>query len=238
MSLVGILNIWHRQITPGDFFNIERSGAAGPDSGGGQLFIDIPNAVREGLFSMLSLEAPEDVNGEWPPGVVDAKVIGNPNVSGVLHFDLNRRNDRRYRIRNQNRQSAGSERHPAWTAGYGFPEAPNEVQTREQAEPHLGDGAQIYVVKALSGDYYAGFTRGTEMPESWPRGAGLEALFNPDIPGGLIVLDTPSIISNIPPAVYRILDAWRRQPNVLTLRADGNWQDSCNECHLATATVE
>ena len=215
MSLVGIESIWHRQVTPGDFFNIERSGAAGPQSGGGQLFIDIPNVVREGLFTMLGLEAPEDVNGEWPPGIVDARVIGNPNVSSTLHFDLNRRNDRRYRIRNQNRQSAGSERHPAWTSANGFPEAPDDVQTRVQAEPYLGPGVQIFLVRALSGDYYAGFTRGTEMPDFWPGGVGLEALFNPNTQGGLIVPDSVPDVPNVPPVVNRILDAWTRQPNVL-----------------------
>ena len=215
MSLVGIESVWHRKITGGDFFNIERSTAAGPQGGGGQLFIDIPNAVREGLFTMLALEAPADINGDWPPGVVEARVIGNPGVSSTLHFDLNRRDDRRYRIRNQNRQSGNSERHPAWTGAYGFPEAPDDVQTRIQGGPHLGDGVQIYLVKSLSGDYYAGFTRGTVMPESWPAGVGLEALFDTDTPGGLIVHHSVSVVPNIPPVVYRILDAWKRQPNVL-----------------------
>lgn len=215
MSLVGIESIWHRKITGGDFFNIERSTTAGPQGGGGQLFIDIPNAVREGLFTMLALDAPDDINGDWPPGIVDARVIGYPGVSSTLHFDLNRKDDRRYRIRNQNRQSGNSERHPAWTAVYGFPAAPDDVQTRMQAEPHLGDGVQIYLVKSLSGDFYAGFTRGTVMPGSWPQGIGLQALFNPDTPGGLVVPHSVSGIPNVPPVVYRILDAWKRQPNVL-----------------------
>ena len=215
MSLVGIQNIWHRQITPGDFFNIERSAAAGPESGGGQLFIDIPNAVREGLFTMLSLEAPDDVNGHWPLGVVNAKVIGSPNVSSTLHFDLNRRNDRRYRIRNQNRQSGGSERHPAWTADNGFPRAPDDIETRLQAEPYIEDGVHIFIVKALPGEYYAGFTRGTAKPATWPSGGGLEALFNPSNPGGLITPRSVSSALNIPTVVHRILEAWKRQPNVL-----------------------
>ena len=50
------------------------------------------------------------------------------------------------------------------------------------------------------------------MPESWPRGAGLEALFAPNNRGGLITLRS---LQGIPPVVYRILDAWKRQPNVL-----------------------
>ena len=88
MSLVGIQHVWHRQITRGDFFNIERTAGAGPQSGGGQLFIDIPNTVREGLFTMLGLEAPADVPGAWPAGEVDAKVIGHPTESGTLRFGL------------------------------------------------------------------------------------------------------------------------------------------------------
>lgn len=215
MSLVEIEGIWHRKITGGDFFNIERSAAAGPQSGGGQLFIDIPNTPREGLFTMLGLEAPVDVNGVWPPGVVDAKVIGNPTESGLLHFDLNRRDDRRYRIRNQNRQTAGSERHPAWKATHGFPEAPDTVQTRTDAELSISDGVHIFLVKSRSGEYYAGFVRGVTMPKSWPAGVGLDALFNPEDPGGLITFRSTLKNSPIPPVIYRILDAWKRQPNVL-----------------------
>ena len=120
MSLVGIQHVWHRQITRGDFFNIERTAGAGPQSGGGQLFIDIPNTVREGLLTMLGLEAPADVDGTWPAGEVDAKVIGHPTESGTLRFGLNRRGDHRYRIQNQNRHTANAERHPAWTAAKGF----------------------------------------------------------------------------------------------------------------------
>ena len=215
MSLVGIQYVWHRQITRGDFFNIERTAAAGPQGGGGQLFIDIPNSVREGLFTMLGLEAPADVNGEWPSGQVDAQVVGHPTESGLLHFGLNRRDDRRYRIQNQNRQTTNTERHPAWTAAKGFPEAPDSVKTPEEAGAYIQDGVHIFIVKSLTGDYYAGFTTGTTMPDSWIAGVGFEALFDPASSGGLIVPPSASIVPDIPLVVYRILDAWKRQPNVL-----------------------
>lgn len=239
MSLVGIEFVWHRQITRGDFFNIERTAAAGPQSGGGQLFIDIPNAAREGLFTMLGLEAPVDVNGDWPPGEVNARVIGSPTESGVLHFGLNRRNDPRYRIQNQNRHTAASERHPAWTAAKGFPEAPNSVKTADEAGEYIQDGVRIFLVKTLTGDYYAGFTRGTIMPESWTASVGLEVLFNPESPGGLFAPPSVAAVPEIPQAVHRILEAWKRQPNVLLYGPTGTgkthtmsilWQllGSCN----------
>ena len=216
MSLVGIDSIWHRKITKGDFFNIERSSTAGPQGGGGQLFIDIPNSVREGLFKMLDLEEPANGDGDWPPGTVDAMVIGNPTESGTLHFELNRRNDLRYRIRNQNRQSANSERHPAWTAAMGFPEAPNDIQSPDEAKQSLGDGVRIFLVKDSYGGYYAGFTTGAQIPANWPKGVGLEELFDQNSPGGLICLHSiASWPPLIPPVVSRILEAWKRKPNVL-----------------------
>ena len=215
MSLIGIECIWHRKITAGDFFNIERSAEAGPQGGGGQMFIDIPNAAREDLFAMLGLHAPDNINGSWPTGVLSAKVIGNPSVSGELQFDLNRRNDRRYRIRNQNRQSVVSERHPAWTSENGFPTAPDDVRTREDAETYIQDGVRIFIVKSCSEGYYAGFTRGTTMPETWPPGIGLEALFDQEPGRGLITLRSSPEHLAIPSVVYRILEAWKRQPNVL-----------------------
>ena len=215
MSLIGIDSIWHRKITKGDFFNIERSSTAGPQGGGGQLFIDIPNSVREGLFTMLGLEEPANDYEDWPLGMADAKVIGNPTKSGKLHFELNRRNDLRYRIRNQNRQSMNSKRHPAWTAAMGFPDAPDDIQSPDDAQQYLGDGLRIFLVKDLHGDYYAGFTTGSQIPASWPKGVGLEKLFDQNSRGGLICPRSIASWPLIPPVVYRILEAWKRKPNVL-----------------------
>ena len=211
MSLVDIKYVWHRRITPGDFFNIERAPTVGSQGGGGQRFIDIPGSVRKGLLTMLGLEAPANAKGDWPPGMVDAKVIGTPTISGELRFVANRSNDTRYRIRNQNRQAAVNDRHPAWTLTHGFPRAPDEVETRGDAAKNMQGGLRIFLVKSLNSDYYAGFTTGATMPASWPVGAGFEALFDQSSPGGLMTIHTP----DIPQVVYRILEAWKRQPNVL-----------------------
>ena len=208
MNLIPIESIWHRTITEGDFFNIERSSAAGPSGGGGQLFIDLPKEIRIALFDLLGREAP-DASGNWPPASVVAQAIGAPALSGKLRFELNRRGDGRYRIMNQNRQQDATERHPAWTSENGFPEAPDNVRTKQDAAKFMQGGIHVYLVKCTTGDYFAGFTVGTAFPASWPQGFGLEDLYSSRTRGGLVK------VAPLAQIVERILDAWTRQPNVL-----------------------
>ena len=227
MPLTGIHSIWHREITPGDFFNIERSPAAGPTGGGGQRYIDIPDSVREGLFTMLDLVSPAEDGGAWPPGHIAARVIGNTAVVGELSFEINRVNDRRYRISNQNRQVAGGLRHPAWTGENGFPEAPDDVANREDARQYIAEGLRIYIVRSLAGDFYAGFTQGNMMPENWPVGFGLEALFDQASLGGVIRARSATGYHSVVP---KILDAWRRKPNVLLYGPSGTGKTYVMSC--------
>ena len=227
MSLIGIHSIWHRKVTPGDFFNIERSAEAGPGGGGGQRYIDIPDSVRVGLFTMLGLRTPSTSGVAWPLGRINASVIGNTTETGDLSFELNRTAEQRYRIANQNRQTAGGRRHPAWTSANGFPEAPDTVKNREEAAEYVAQGVRIFIVKTLSGDYYAGFTEGTVIPRDWPRGAGLEILFDRASPGDVVL---PRSVTGYPPVVKRILDAWRRKPNVLLYGPAGTGKTYAMSC--------
>ena len=230
MKLVEIHSIWHRQITDGDFFNIERSRDAGPSGGGGQTYIDIPDSVRVGLFTMLGLVAPSDTeSGHWPSGNINAQVLGNLEESGTLSFEVNRRKEKRYRVSNQNRQAAGANRHPAWTARNGFPSAPDDVAKPQDAAVFLGQGARIFIVKSVGGDYYAGFTRGPVMPDAWPRRAGLEGLFGNGSIGGLIV---PRGVPGYPPVVKRVFDAWQNKPNVLLYGPPGTGKTYVMSCIL------
>lgn len=212
MGLTGIHSIWHRRITPGDFCNIERAVGAGPPGGGGALYIDIPESVRVGLFKMLDLESPAPDENQWPNLSIDAKVLGDVGQSGTVAFEHIRAGDPRYRIPRQNRQSPGGARHPAWTAANGFPVAPDDINSTEAAGEIIAGGLRIFIVRSLTGDYYAGFTEGTNMPEHWPLKAGLEPLFHGSDPGGVIC---PRSLSVYPAVVKRIFDAWQRKPNVL-----------------------
>lgn len=180
--------IWYRQLTKGDFFNIERRRDAGPESGGGQTYVDIPTEVRRRLFDFFGLEEP--VGDTWPPITRDVDTIGAPGTISRLRFELNRRAETRYRIARQLRQRADSERHPAWTDEFGFPRAPDDVASPEDAENYLpAGGVRLLLVRTQDGKVYAGHTAGPALPHGWPAGYGLEALFNSGTAGGLLTFD-------------------------------------------------
>ena len=227
MSLIGIHSIWHRKVTPGDFFNIERRVGAGPSGGGGQLYIDVPESVRVGLFTMLDRQRPCLDSGNWPELSIDAKVLGNTSRSGAVTFEHIREGETRYRIPHQNRQSPSGSRHPAWADGNGFPVASNDVDSTASAGAIIAGGLRIFIVRSLSGYYYAGFTQGTAMPPSWPVGAGLEVLFSSQSPGGVV---RPRTLTGYSPVVKRILDAWRRKPNVLLYGPAGTGKTYAMSC--------
>lgn len=212
--MIPVESIWFRKLTEGDFFNIERGPNVGPAGGGGQTYIDIPNSVRIGLFEMLGMEEPTDEEGPWLPASIEAKVIGAPERTGRIRFELNRKDERRYRIAAQARQKPGSERHPAWTEEFGFPKASDTISSKEEGASLIAQGVHIFVVKTRDGDYFAGHTQGTELPDGWPQGIGLERLFDPSEPGGRIAFVTTGG-SNVPELVQRILAAWKRRHNVL-----------------------
>ena len=101
--------------------------------------------------------------------------------------------------------------------------AQDDVQSPQEAGEYLGDGVHVFLVKSLDGEYFAGFTRGLLIPSSWPRGEGLESLFRTDSIGGLLPVSKLLYLNlpSIPDAVYRILEAWKRQPNVLLYGPSG-----------------
>lgn len=181
-----VAKIWYRNLTRGDFFNIERRPGAGPVSGGGQTYVDIPQGLRVQLFQLLDVHEPTD--GSWPTLKVEAAVIGAPEVIAPLRFEPNRADDTRYRIARQQRQLAATERHPAWTGEFGFPVAPDGVVDRTDAERYMpAGGVRMYVVRTEDGSFYAGHASGHGLPGGWPEGAGLERLFSNNSSGGGLI---------------------------------------------------
>jgi hypothetical protein len=101
---------------------------------------------------------------------------------------LNRRAETRYRIARQLRQTDDSERHPAWTAAFGFPEAPDDVSSPEEAASYIPDGGvRLFLVRTDGGKLFAGHTSGSNRPADWPAGFELEKLFGSGQAGGLLV---------------------------------------------------
>lgn len=90
---------------------------------------------------------------------IEAGVIGLPGRLGPIVFQ--RKAGGRMRIANQNRQQPNSPRHPAWTAEQGFPLAPDDVGSTDEALHYFPDGGlRIFVAKDYDGLFYAGFNKG------------------------------------------------------------------------------
>jgi hypothetical protein len=172
--------IWWRNVQPGEFYNIERIHRI--RGGGGSLYIEIPNSLVPETLEFL------DATYAELPITIQAGVVGQPGASGPIEFHS--KAGERMRIARQNRQQPNSQRHPAWTAGRGFPTAPDDVHNKEEALPYFPDGGlRIYIAKTVEGDYYAGFTKG-RRPEGMKRNNPSWDLYTQGrVPGGVINAD-------------------------------------------------
>lgn len=147
--------IWWRNVQPGEFYNIERHHII--KGGGGSLYIEIPTSLVAATLEFLD-HPDEDVESIGKI-TIQASVIGKPDMNGPIVFQSKK--GRRMRIALQNRQSPSSQRHPAWTVDMGFPIAPDDVHSTEEARQYFPDGGlRIYIAKTVDGKYYAGFTKG------------------------------------------------------------------------------
>jgi hypothetical protein len=156
--------IWWRNVQPGEFYNIERFYRI--EGGGGSLYIEIPSSLVPATLDFLD-EASANVD-LLPVISIEAGVIGKPGLNGLIVFQ--RKKGGRMRIANQNRQQPNSQRHPAWTAVNGFPTAPDNVRSKEEALLYFPDGGlRVYIAKTLEGDYFAGFTMGPRPVDMKPN---------------------------------------------------------------------
>lgn len=178
-----VRSILWRKITAGDFFNIERTREAGPAGGGGQLYVDIPLGGSISLrdFGNFVGGSPlSDDDSAWPRFELQVFSASMPIATAPLLLTPRRGKNRRYRIANQNRQAPGGRRHPAWSADRGFPKAPNDVAS--PTDPRMPDLSylKVFIARTDIGDFLAGYSNSATMPASWPRGIGLETLFEPN----------------------------------------------------------
>ncbi|RUO42672.1 hypothetical protein CWE15_04465 [Aliidiomarina taiwanensis] len=151
--------IWWRNVQPGEFYNIERHHQIA--GGGGSLYIEIPSSMVR--VTLEFLEKPVTETNFISPITIEARVIGQPNISGPIEFQS--KTGGRMRIARQNRQQPNSQRHPAWTEKRGFPAAPDGVASTEEARQYFPTGGiRIYIAKTTEGEYYAGFKKGVRPP--------------------------------------------------------------------------
>lgn len=176
--------IWWRNLQLGEFYNIERPPSI--QGGGGAAYIEIPTSIVDKTLDFLNL-------GEHGfsklPISIEVKTIGRPNELGTITFDRkSAKSGYRMRISYQNRQQENSQRHPAWSETNGFPKAPDNITSREEAEPYFPKGGlRIYIARTDSDEYYAGFTKGDRPKGMEPNNIHWD-LFTPGNrpPGGVI----------------------------------------------------
>lgn len=178
-----VRSVFWRKITPGDFFNIERTHQAGPAGGGGQLYIDVPLGGSISLHefgNFLHDQTLDNDDSTWPNIEVQAFSASTPIVAAPLVFTPRRGGNRRYRIANQNRQAPGGRRHPAWSVARGFPEAPDDV--RSSTDPRMPDLSylKVFIARTDIGEFLAGYSNSATILPGWPRGIGFETLFEPN----------------------------------------------------------
>lgn len=161
--------IWWRNVPIGEFYNVERHPNV-TKGGQGSLYFEIPSSLVPGTLDFLGLNGVGSL-----PYTIQAGVVGQAGVSGPIEFQT--KAGGRMRIVRQNRQMAGAQRHPAWTAARGFPNAPDDVRNKEEARPFFPDGGlRIYIAKTVEGNYYAGFTKG-RRPNGMKRNSPMWDLY-------------------------------------------------------------
>ena len=146
---LNIDKIWWRNVQLGEFYNIERHYQL--PNGGGSLYIEIPGSMVPATLDFL---------GEAIlPKIIEAHCVGRPGISGPIEF--HEKSGDRMRIARQNRQQPRSQRHPAWISAVGFPRAPDNIQSKDEARPYFPEGGlRIYIAKTGEGNYYTSFTQG------------------------------------------------------------------------------
>ncbi len=176
---INIESIWWRNVPEGEFYNVERHPNV-IQGGQGSLYFEVPKSLVADTLDFLGLSSTAEL-----PSTIQAGTIGAVGVTAPIEFQV--KAGSRMRIVRQNRQMAGAQRHPAWSAVQGFPSAPDDVRSKEEALPYFPEGGlRIYIAKTIYGEYYAGFTTG-RRPAGMSRNAPSWDLYTqgPTV-GGLI----------------------------------------------------
>ena len=194
--------LW-RNITPGDFFNIEKDLPPGPK---GQLHIDL--SPTEPVERFLGTDA-QPGGGVTLPSV---GAVGNIDLSAPLEFK--RRPNGRWGIPRQNRLGNNHARHPAWTDSLGWPTPSTRPTSTADGQAALDSfgGLHVYIVRTVEGHYFAGFTVGDSRPVTWPE--MLDPLFTAQRTRVGIIRPSHDRAA-LSPLAQEVFDAFRRRKSVL-----------------------
>lgn len=174
-GIPSITELWSKSINASELFNVERKSTAGPDSGGGQLYFQIPVRRVEDTLKFLR------TTYERLPVTVQVRNIGSETEQALTFHN---KSAGRMRTGPQNRQRG--QRLEAWSPEYGFPRLSNNVTSRDEAEHLLEEigGLHIFLARTVSREIWAGYTIGTSPPMGWPDFVFNHLLFGLNEPGG------------------------------------------------------
>lgn len=161
-TLAELKEIIFRQITPADFFNINKPPGT-EDGGGGQSYIDVPvrNVDLEAWHSFFGNVAPIDTKS-GPLWNIEINSLGG---LGRQVIKIGQRRSASVNIRSQKLLSRSSNRVLAWHPDYGeFPRAPADMSSAEDPRViELTAGVRIFILKTDQEEYWAGWHRTEEI---------------------------------------------------------------------------
>ena len=177
--------ILYHKIQDSDFTNMY--GVKKPKGGGGQTYIQAAGYEANELDRMFNEANAADTPEYWDSDKkhprkrynFPAFIVGKKEEKELELAPRTGRKD--YRISRQN----PVHRHPSWKKENGFP-APEKNASGEyiydKNYPGKIDHLYIMIIKTRAGNdevrYYATYVDSKSIPESWPKGVGLESIFS------------------------------------------------------------
>lgn len=160
--MTNVSKLIFRQITPADFFNINKQPGT-EDRGGGQSYIDVPvkNVDLPTWHSFFEGVEPTATKS-GPLWTVEINSLGN---LGSQVVDIGQRRDASVNIRSQKLFSRSSNRIFAWHPDHsGFPRAPVEMSSAEDPRViELTAGVRVFILRTEQNEYWAGWLKTEEI---------------------------------------------------------------------------
>ena len=151
----------YRQITPADFYNINKPSNV-EASGGGQSYIDIPTgSVEISTWHSFFDEIQVNNTQSGPLWKVELHSLGG---LGSQVVDIGQRRPQSVNIRSQKIHSTHSNRVYAWLPKNGFPRLPSNINSARDARvQELTAGVRIFILKTNEKEYWAGWFKTEEI---------------------------------------------------------------------------
>ena len=177
-----------RQITPADFFHINRKPQPG-DEGGKQGYIDFPVgkvtlADWQDFFDGIA----PDESSKWPVWHVEVHSLGN---LGSQNVDIGQRRLQSVNIRSQKLFSDSGNRVLAWHPDHGgFPSLSDEAESsKHPSVVATSKGVRVFLLRTVGGEHWAGWLRTEQIEEAAEKDFRLQPMLVE--PAGKIVFGTP-----------------------------------------------